>query len=186
MNPNLKAYLELSNEVWNGTFYQNAPAQQLAVAAVTNNTAIGQIINYDGIGTGNPTVLAERWQILRTQQISSDFRAVWGNASMMSTIRPVFQYQYGNANNSAADPLQFLDNYFNNTDGNHVATPEPVNYYLYAAGGGWYNMVNNSSALGGVTVRELQLRSSHLARFQLPGRPCRSSLDLRRHCRNRQ
>ena len=73
LNPNLKAYLELSNEVWNSGFYQNALAQQLAVAAVNNNTAIGQIINYDGIGTGNPCVLAERWQILRTQQISNDF-----------------------------------------------------------------------------------------------------------------
>ena len=145
LNPNLKAYLELSNEVWNGGFYQNALAEQIAVAAVTNNTAIGQIINYDGIGTSFAFAVGQRWQILRTQQISNDFRAVWGNGAMMSTIRPIFQYFDANVINSASDPLQFLDNYFNNTDGNHVATPEPDNYYLYAAGADWYNGVNDAS-----------------------------------------
>jgi PA14 domain/Dockerin type I domain len=145
LNPNLKAYLELSNEVWNSGFYQNAIADQIATSAIANNTAIGQIINYDGLDANFTFALGERWQILRTQQISNDFRAVWGNGAMMSTIRPIFQYFDANVINSASDPLQFLDNYFNNTDGNHVATPEPVNYYLYAAGADWYNGVNNAS-----------------------------------------
>ncbi len=73
LNPNLKAYLELSNEVWNGSFYQSALAQQLAVAAVTNNTADGQIINYDSIGTGNSYVLAQRWQILPPSKSATIF-----------------------------------------------------------------------------------------------------------------
>ena len=71
---------------------------------------------------------------------------------MISTIRPVFEYQYGNMNNTAADTLQFLDDYFNNTNGVHMATPQPVNYFLYAAGGGWYNSVNSSTGLGETTI----------------------------------
>ncbi len=169
LNPNLKAYLELSNEVWNEGFYQSALAQQIAVAAVTNNTAIGQIINYDGIGTGNPTVLAERWQILRTQQISNDFRAVWGNAGMMSTIRPIFQYQYDNAQRfrgrSVAVPRQLFQQH-RWQPRRHPRARQLLPFCCRR------RLVQQCQQFLGAwrrDRRELQLRNSHLARFQLPG-----------------
>jgi hypothetical protein len=154
LDSNLKVYVEYSNEVWNAGFTQNSLVQSIAVADVSANNADGQIINYDGIGTGQATTLGQRYWALRTVQISNDFRAVWGNASMISTIRPVFEFQYNDLNNTAGDALGFISDYFDNADGTqHVASPEPVNYYLYGAGGGWYNSVNNdTNSTGAVTI----------------------------------
>ncbi len=94
---------------------------------------------------------------------------------MMTTIRPILQYQYGNANSTAANPLQFLDNYYNNADGYHVATPEPVNYYLYAAGGGWYNSVNDASGLGAVTIGNFSFETPTLQGSSYQANPAAAS-----------
>ncbi len=150
LNSNLRVYLEYSNEVWNGGFYQHNLCSQLALRAVKDHSRNGLILSYDH--TTNPTLLGQRWWILRTKEISDAFRQVWGNAAMMRVVRPVFEFQYGNYNNTADLTLQFLANYFNNEDGHHVAHPHPLNYYLYAAGGGWYNTVNNNSGLGAVKI----------------------------------
>jgi hypothetical protein len=152
LNSNLKVYVEYSNEVWN-TFPQGTIVKTQGVAAVTANNTNGKILNFDNIGTGQSSVLGQRYWALRTVQISSDFRTVWGNAAMMTTIRPVFEFQYQDDNNTAGNTLGFIDDYFDNADGiQHVTTPEPVNYYLYGAGGGWYNSVNSDTGLGAVTI----------------------------------
>ncbi len=158
LNSNLRLYLEYSNEVWNGGFYQHNLTVQLAQQAVKNHTANGTILAYDH--TTDATTLGDRWWILRTKEISGAFRKVWGNAAMLRVVRPVFEFQYGNYNNTATLTLQFLANYFNNEDGHHVAHPHPPGYYLYAAGGGWYNSVNNDSGLGAVKIAD--------AHFQIP------------------
>jgi hypothetical protein len=150
LNSNLRAYLELSNEMWNWSFRQTGLVASIAAGDVNAKNADGQILNYDNIN--DPNVWTRRWTILRSKQISDLFRGVWGDGFMMTRIRPVFMYQYNNINNTAADALQFLDNYFNDTNGTHVQTPHPVNYFLFAAGGGWYNSVNSATGLGEVTV----------------------------------
>jgi hypothetical protein len=165
LNSNLKVYVEYSNEVWNAGFTQYSLVQSIAVADVNANNADGQIINYDGIGTGQAQTLGQRYWALRTVQISNDFRAVWGNTAMISTIRPVFEFQYSDLNNTAGDALGFISNYFDNADGvQHVTTPEPVNYYLYGAGGGWYNSVNNdTNSTGAVTIPNNSFETPTLA-----------------------
>lgn len=146
VEPNLKIYLELSNEVWNSMFKQGQLAKTIAQAEVANNTATGKAINYDNVN--NADVWAKRWWALRTAQVSTIFRQVWGDGAMMQTVRPVFQFQYGNLNNTAVDALQFLDHYLNNTNGNHVSDPHPVNYFLYAAGGAWYASASDPTGVG--------------------------------------
>ena len=134
LNSNLKVYLEYSNETWNSAFpqYNTNIALSEAEAAQPNNA-----LNYDN--NGRWFVWERRHVAERIMQVSALFRAVAGDAAMMTRIRPVFEWQYGNMNETAAVGLDFLDSYYNNADGvQHVANPHPVNYYLYGGGGGWY------------------------------------------------
>jgi len=139
LNANLKVYLEYSNETWNSAFpqYNTNIALAEAEAAVANSS-----LDYDK--SGRWFVWERRRVAERIAQISTLFRAVWGDANMMTKIRPVFEWQYGNMNETAAVGLDFLDDYYNNADGvAHVASPHPVTYYLYGGGGGWYVNPNN-------------------------------------------
>ena len=64
--------------------------------------------------------------MLRLVQISDIFRAVFGDGAMMSRVRPLYEWQYDNANDTARLALTFADRYFNNGDGQtHVASPAP-------------------------------------------------------------
>ncbi|GGE99153.1 hypothetical protein GCM10011611_00860 [Aliidongia dinghuensis] len=145
LNSNLKVYVEYGNELWNGAYQQSSANQSLANAAVA---AGGSPLNYDG--STDQTVWAKRRVVDRTVRISSLFRAVWGDGGMMTRVRPVFEWQYGNANNTAAIGLTYLENYYDNADGvAHVASPHPANYYLWGGGAGWYQ---TSTAASGSTV----------------------------------
>jgi len=152
LNPNLKVYLELSNEVWNGEFYQNTLSQNLAAAAIAGSTAQGLRINYDGlVGSGQPSAAGDRWQSDTTVLMSMAFRSVYGSG-MMQTIRPTKMFQYANGGDTAIDQIEYIRNYYNNEDGSNVGSPQPIGYYLYGAGGGWYNTVNNNSGTGAITI----------------------------------
>src|SRR5205814_9318416 len=113
LNPNLKVYVEYTNEVWNYSFGQWRQNYDAAQVAVTNNTADGQIINYDGVN--DPNVLWNRRQVLRTKQTSDIFRAVFGEAAMGSRIRILDEFQYNNGGfpGTAETQLGFLNTYFN-------------------------------------------------------------------------
>jgi len=147
LNANLKIYVEYSNELWNGRYPQQAQNEALAVAAVA---AGGSPLNYDG--ATDPTIWAQRRVVDQTRRISDLFRQVWSDAGMMSRIRPVFEWQYANANNTAAVGLTFLENYYGNADGKpHVAAPHSANHYLWGGGAGWY-VTPNAPAAGSVAA----------------------------------
>jgi len=142
LNANLKIYVEYSNELWNGLYPQQAENEALAVAAVA---AGGSPLNYDG--STDPTIWAQRRVVDQTRRISDLFRAVWSDNGMMSRIRPVFEWQYANSNNTAAVGLTYLENYYGNADGKqHVAAPHQANYYLWGGGAGWYVTPNSPTA----------------------------------------
>ncbi|GCE22163.1 hypothetical protein KDK_59630 [Dictyobacter kobayashii] len=146
LNSNLHLYIEYSNEVWNGmfaSFNQNYNAAQAEVAAGNSP------LNYDG--ETNTYVWGWRRIGLRIKQISDIFRSVFGDSAMPPNanahIRPLLEWQYGNAQGTAQEPLQLLDDYFGNADGKqHVSNPHPVNYFLWGGGGAAYTGVNNANA----------------------------------------
>jgi len=147
LNANLKIYVEYSNELWNGLYPQQAENQALAVAEVA---AGGSPLNYDG--ATDPTIWAQRRVVDQTARISNLFRAVWSDSGMMSRVRPVFEWQYANANNTAAVGLTFLENFYDNADGKqHVASPHQANYYLWGGGAGWY-VTPDAPAAGSVAA----------------------------------
>ena len=133
LNANLKVYVEYSNETWNTAF----PQYNSNVALAQNEVAAGNSpLDYDK--SGRWFVWERRRVAKRIMEVSNLFRNVWG-FYMMSRIRPVFEWQYGNMNETAAVGLDFLDSFYNNADGvQHVATPHPVNFFLWGGGGGWY------------------------------------------------
>ncbi|HAT10267.1 MAG TPA: hypothetical protein DCS97_06680, partial [Planctomycetes bacterium] len=169
LNPNLRVYVELSNEVWNpfGAAFRQffdinemmkvdvraALGDAAALADPLARAADFPILNFDKLPTtkqadgnfehGNTWRL--RKIILRTVQISDIFRSVWGDANMGSRIRPLYEWQYGDYNSTASVPLKFIDDYFNNGDGLvHVAKPHPVSYFIWGGGGAsYYGAVNS-------------------------------------------
>ena len=141
LNANLRVYVEYSNEIWNNAFIMDGQNVALAQQAVA---AGGSPLNYDG--ASSPGLLGQRRVAERIKEISDLFRAVWGDAAMMTRIRPVFEWQYGNAQGGAENGLGFLEAYWGNADGrSHVATPYPVNHYLWGGGGAWYATLSDTT-----------------------------------------
>jgi hypothetical protein len=154
LNPNLHVYLELENELWNfagafSTDYGNLSA--LTTDHANADDADFAAFNCDNLSTAmsggsyvNLTTWRLRYALLRMTQISGDFRNVWGSGAMMTDIRPDFEWQYGNTNNTASGPLAWADTCLNNADGQeHTTTPEPIDYYLYGGGGATYYGAQN-------------------------------------------
>lgn len=165
LNPNLRVYVELSNEVWNyfsDAFRQFGDLIYMTVADAdayldTSSNPLARpedfpILNYDNLPTTKNGLgqydyhldWSKRKMILRIIQISEIFREVWGDDNMMSRIRPLYEWQYADDNGTASGPLKFADDYFNNGDGNtHVAEPRPINYYIFGGGGATYYGASN-------------------------------------------
>jgi hypothetical protein len=160
LNPNLRVYVEWGAETWNWAFAQAGWAADADKDAVLSGTPEGQIINFDG---QRPAGDFRRWAALKTVESSDTFRSVWGDAAMGSQVRILYEYQYDNEQFTATEGLRFIDRYFNNGDGTqHVATPHPVSYYIWGAGGASYfgssnarGIVSNITVPGGTfeTVR---------------------------------
>ncbi len=91
LNPNLKVYLEYSNEVWGGiaaptNYNQEATKEELAAGHSTLQSD-GDTSTYDSNG---------RHYLERSMQVSNIFRGVFGGDPAHATIRPVLGWQEQN------------------------------------------------------------------------------------------
>ncbi len=89
LRPASRIYVEYSNELWNGGYPQfqvNAEAARREVSADPRSP-----LAYDG--TTDAQVLAFRRVAHRLKRISDIFRAEYGDAAMMRTVRPVLAGQ---------------------------------------------------------------------------------------------
>jgi hypothetical protein len=146
LDARLKLYVEYSNEVWNGAgpfqvqFKYNHDQAQAEVAGGRSP------LSFDG-ETGEWT-LAWRRVAKRGVEISQIFREVFGDAQMMTRVRPVLMTQQGDGQGTLSQAVRLLQGYYNNGEGNFVATPRPPSAYFYGAGGsGYYNPDNASPTL---------------------------------------
>ena len=151
LNPGLHVYLEYSNEVWNGGFQQFHDNYNAVVADQSANNAEWAILNFDGAAAANLYTGAWRRIAYQAKLLSDAFRAVYGDAAMppnaAATVRPLLEFQAGDGQATGSTQLQFLDSFFNNSDGvSHVGTPHPVNYFLWGAGGATYYTSNDDTA----------------------------------------
>ncbi|MBK8478400.1 MAG: fibronectin type III domain-containing protein [Opitutaceae bacterium] len=133
LNPELRLYLEYGNEVWNfaGGFMNYRWVQ--ALAKDIHDNVPGHPINFDGqLATDNQwyTLSMERYTAYRSSVISQKFREVFGDAAMITRIRPVNTYQAGGG---IASGLRWAAAYFQTTQ-----PARAVNEIWYGAGGAAY------------------------------------------------
>lgn len=152
LNSNLKLYVEYSNEPWNtaGAFTQSTQINQLASDELVA-TSGSSPINWDSIWSGVPYTSANwnwylgwRYHAKRGVDISTIFRTVFGDAEMMSRIRPVLMNQLGYSLGPFYQQAGLLLEYYNNLGGNFVGTPHPPSYFFYGAGGSSYYGVSGT------------------------------------------
>ena len=143
LNPNLRVYLERGNEIWNFSFSQGPENAEDGRREVLLGTTNGVVLDFDSSNPSGDSFY--RWHALRSLQMSSIFRSVWGDAAMGDRVRFLLEYQYDNFQGTAETAFDFLDRYFNNGDGvAHVAEPHPVNHHFWGGGGAVYYSSGNS------------------------------------------
>ena len=136
LNPNLKVYIEYSNEVWNTGFLQGQQNHQLAINEVN---AGGSPLNFDG----DTSDWDWAWRRVgkRAKEISDSFRWNFGDSAMMSRVRPILAWQQNNGQASGEQELRMAE-YIAEQNG------KTVPYYIYGGGGSaYYNPNDNSDSL---------------------------------------
>lgn len=138
LNPGQKIYVEYSNELWN--MYGSFPGvanRNAALAEVQANP--NSPLNFDHI---YPTTDPNGWELparriaYKTVDFSNIFRQVFGDADMMSRVRPVLMTQLGWTGGWLAKEIDYIEDYFDNSA--YQSAPHPTSYYIYGAGGSAY------------------------------------------------
>lgn len=132
--PDGRIYWEYSNEAtWDlvGITSGWLRAKGLEEAATNGPVA------YDG-ETDDQNILAARYYAKRAAEMSLLWREVWGDAAMMTRVRPIAGGQLS-YDSELIWGLDFVHNWFNNGSGTNVAVPHPVNYFFYGCGASHYS-----------------------------------------------
>jgi hypothetical protein len=157
LNPARKLYVEVGNEFWNffgSTFSvnHNWNNDRARDESYDVNTPIGRYVSR-GLYPAGATSLGGRRVAVLGVRASTAFRSVFGDADMMTRIRPVFMSGQDDNGGYYTDGLAFLDDYYNNPA--FVSTPRPPSYYFYAIGTSHYFYPLNDSSPGGDVVQVL-------------------------------
>jgi hypothetical protein len=134
LDPDLKLYIEYSNEVWNWGFDQTTYNDQQATAEIAAGDPFDY--NYDG----EDWAAAWRRITRKIADASLIFRSVFGDEQMMTRIRPVFEWQ-SVYKATGQDPLKYLEEAY-------IPLRVPgwsVRDLLYGGGGSAYYSPNNDS-----------------------------------------
>jgi len=126
--PDRKLYIEWSNEVWNDIFDQTHRNYDATNAEIATG---GSNLNYDG--EANPVYLAWRRTARRTKEVSDIFRSVFGDATMMTRVRPVLAGHLGRPI-VITQGLEFIANVFG-----------PPSRYFYAIAPAVYFDIDNNT-----------------------------------------
>lgn len=128
LDPGLRLYVEVGNEVWNGADgFLGFPVVQDAVARLPADHPL-RVPAAPG-----PLDLVWRHPAWRIAAVSDVFREQYGDAAMMSRIRPVLMAKQGNGAGTLAAALGWLE-----AHGRRQSPPREVRSYVYAAGGSAY------------------------------------------------
>jgi hypothetical protein len=149
LNPNLKVYVELGNELWNtGAGFSGFRWTKHITDSIIALPVGSHPITYDG---GNDQYYSiARYTAWRTAEFGKLFRGVFGDAAMMTRVRPVLMGQLGGGWDNPNE-LQFIEGFYStyrpSTDPHPNTSPLPVSYYVYGAGGsGYYGVYYWSAA----------------------------------------
>ncbi len=132
LNSNSKVYLEFGNEMWNDIFKQAGDIKAEATAYVNSGQTPKLNTNSDP-GLDNVSYWARHLTIKKLADASNIFRSIFGDAAMMTRIRPVFADQSARYS-LAYSALAWLSRSY----------PNPVNYYIYAVANAPYYGASNA------------------------------------------
>nr|WP_320133087.1 fibronectin type III domain-containing protein [uncultured Holophaga sp.] len=134
LDPSLHLYIEYGNEIWNyaGGFQCFGVIHDIVLSLSSTHPV--RALAPSGSGEYQWLYIYPGY---RMGVISDLFRGVYGDASMMSRVRPLLMTQQGNANNTLSLPLNWLAAY-----GQSLSPQRTVASYLYGAGGSGYYGVN--------------------------------------------
>ena len=127
----LKVYVEYGNEVWNFGAGFRSYEWALALANANKGDATHPIA-FDGPQT-DQYVAFRRWIAYRSSFISLAFRGVFGDRAMMSTVRPIFSSQVGDANGYLSSGLAWAQSFYG-----QVRQTAPLNATARAPSDIWY------------------------------------------------
>lgn len=132
LNPALRLYVEYSNETWNSG--SGFLAFHIIQAICAHLPASHPVMTPapDSIYTA-----VWRYPAWKAATISETFRAVFGDAAMMTRVRPVLMTQRGNAQNTLGAALTWLDGWLSS-----LPTPKAMKDVIHGAGGSGYYGAN--------------------------------------------
>ena len=139
--PNLKVYVEYSNEVWNSGFVALHGNKDAALAALQASPKVTRI-DYDG--QTSQWFLAYRYFAEQTMRVSNLFRAELPD-QMMTRIRPVLAWQAAGGAGYVDDMLTFLTE----------AYGKLPNQYFYAYAGAPYYNLGDKQAVDGLSTDQV-------------------------------
>jgi len=118
LNPNLVAYIELSNEAWNWSYHD--VSHYFLDNAVAEVARGGSNLAYDG--DTNPNSYHIRYFARQTRDVALIFKQVFGQSAMNNRVRIVLPWQAGSTV-WMANALSYLSDVFPST---------PVSSYIFA------------------------------------------------------
>ncbi len=151
LDPNLKIYIEYSNELWNTS--AGYPQTQVNIDLATIEGNAGGAINFDNINLTNTTGYLGYWQhrriANRLKQIGDIFKGVYGQSGFGNIYRPVYANQlfYFDVGQRG---LEFINNYYG----------PPKNYFYAIAGAPYFNSSTADASTTATTDDVLQSLSS--------------------------
>lgn len=134
----LRVYVEYGNEVWNFAAPFAAQSEFNRGQALAEVAAGRSPLVFDGLSDPSGYVIGWRRIAKRGLEISRIFRRVFGDAAMMTRVRPVLMTQQADAQETFYQAARLLHGYYGNGEGTFVADPHPPSYYFYGAGGSGY------------------------------------------------
>ncbi|MES2583323.1 MAG: hypothetical protein V4627_11455 [Pseudomonadota bacterium] len=143
----LNVYVEYGNEIWNfgGGFMGYQWALELANANKSDPT---HPIAFDGPQTDQYRAF-RRWIAFRSASISLIFRETFGDAAMMSRVRPILAAQAGNANLILSMGLQWAQSFYG-----QVRQTAPLNSVVRKPSDLWYGGGGAAYYDGGVDPKD--------------------------------
>ncbi len=146
LDPDLKLYVEYSNENWNtgGAFPQSTYVANRGIALVTAD--LNHTLNYDGFIasadqiSSNGGNLRLRYSAYRASQMSRLFRDVFPD-EMMTRVRPLWCYQVKQNNTDDVHGLDFISGYYASSEG---LAPS---YFFWGAGPANYRAAGSGATI---------------------------------------
>lgn len=129
LSPDRKLYIEYVNELWNGVYQTSGQNQSMAQSEYSS----GDPYHY---GSSSSFDLGQKRMARRLVQISEIFRSVFGDASMMTQVRPVLAAQLVNSGTISV-PMAYINSVYGPSNG--YGNPQhPVSWYVYGIAGANY------------------------------------------------